>query len=176
MATQTYGSAQPLRLAVTRLNAEGGYDAVLVADTAKNAATAAPMIRAGAADARILGTELWKTESNLGATPALRGAWYASVADNRFNELRARYRARYNKVPYRLASLGYDGVLLAMRIGREWQAGRPFPEADLRGSEGFDGVDGAFRFGPDNVAERALEVVEVAAGGNRVISPAPRTF
>lgn len=175
-AMETYGAAQPMRLAVTRLNADGGYDAVLIADAARNAGTAAAMVRGAAPGAKILGTELWKTESNLGATQALRGAWYASVADARFNELRTRYRARYSKTPYRLASLGYDSVLLAMRIARDWQPGRPFPEAQLRGDAGFDGVDGAFRFGADNVAERALEVVEVTASGNRVISPAPQRF
>ena len=44
------------------------------------------------------------------------------------------------------------------------------------GGLGFAGVDGAFRFGRDGLAERALEVREVGASGTTVVSPAPRGF
>jgi len=166
-----------MRTAVTRLNALGSYDAVLVADSGRTAASAAPLVRGGSSPAaRILGTELWATESNLGATAALRGAWYASTSDTMFNQLRSRYRARYGAGPFRLASLGYDAVLLAVRVAKEWRFGRPFPERELRDDAGFAGVDGAFRFGANNVVERALEVREVTAAGTSVVSPAPRSF
>ena len=163
--------------AVTRLGGQSGYDAILVADSGRIAITASPMIRAGSSpQARILGTELWKSEDNLGGTAALRGAWFASVPDTMFNQLRTRYRARYGANPYRLASLGYDAVLLAVRIGQDWRIGQPFPEEALRSDEGFMGVDGAFRFGRDGVADRMLEVLQVGAGGNSIVSPAPRSF
>src|SRR3712207_7318633 len=45
------------------------------------------------------------------------------------------------------SSLGYDAVLLAVRIGNQWRIGRRFPEGELLNREGFTGVDGAFRFG-----------------------------
>jgi branched-chain amino acid transport system substrate-binding protein len=178
VAMQTFErSPASLRSAVTRLNGQSGYDAVLIADNARIAVQAAPMIRAGASrGARILGTELWKTESNLAAQAPLRGAWFASVPDTMFNQLRTRYRARYGVTPYRLASLGYDSVLLTVRAARDWRLGRVFPEAALRNSEGFTGVDGAFRFGRDGVAERALEVQQINANGVTAVSPAPRNF
>lgn len=166
-----------LRTAVTRLNAAGGYDAILVADNGRTAALAAPLIRAGSSpSAHILGTELWATESGLGRTPALRGAYYASVSDGLFNQLRSRYRARYGANPYRLASLGYDSVLLAVRIAKDWQLGRPFPQRALRDPSGFAVVDGALRFGDNGVARRALEVVEVTTSGTSVVSAAPRAI
>ena len=40
----------------------------------------------------------------------------------------------------------------------------------------FSGIDGAFRFGRDNVAERALEVKEIRGGTTTVVSPAPSGF
>src|SRR3546814_7666999 len=154
-------SREALRGAVTRPNAQAGYDAVLIADNGRIAMGAAPMGREGtSADARILGTELWKNEEGLGATPALRGAWFASVPDNMFNQFRTRYRARYSSNPYRLASLGYDAVLLAVRVAQDWPIGRPFPENELRNPEGFMGVDGAFRFGSGGVAQRVFEVLQ----------------
>lgn len=176
MQTYDRGPAA-LRTAISRLNGQGGYDAVLIADSARTAASAAPLLRGGSsADARLLGTELWAAEDNLGNNPALRGAWYAAVSDNMFNQLRSRYRARYGSNPYRLASLGYDAVLLAIRVAQDWPVGRDFPARALRDPQGFVGVDGAFRFDDDGIAERALEVREVAAGGPRVVSPAPRGF
>ena len=81
-----------------------------------------------------------------------------------FNQFRTRYRARYGANPFRLASLGYDAVLLAVRVAADWPVGRAFPERALRDPGGFAGVDGAFRFGRDGVAERALEVREVDRG------------
>jgi ABC-type branched-subunit amino acid transport system substrate-binding protein len=167
--------ASGIRAAVTRLGAQGGYDAILVADAGRIAALAAPAIR-GTSPARILGTELWATESELGRTPALRGAWYAAASETMFNQLRARYRARYGSGPYRLASLGYDAVLLAVRIARDWRVGRPFPERALRDPGGFAGVDGAFRFDSGGIAEHSLEVREVTATGSTLLSPAARGF
>ena len=170
-------SAASLRGAVTRLGGQGDYDAVLIADSGRMAATGAPIIRAGGgASARLLGTELWSTEGDLGRTAALRGAWYAGPSDVMFNQLRTRYRARYGVNPYRLASLGYDAVLLAVRIAKDWRIGRPFPQQALRDPGGFAGVDGAFRFGSDGIAEHALEVREVTATGSTIVSPAPRSF
>lgn len=179
VAMQTYGrTPAEMNAAIQRLNAQSPYDAVLIADNGRIAMQAAPIVRRGAtANARILGTELWNTETNLGTQPALRGAWFASVSDTRFNQLRSRYRTRYGAAPYRLASLGYDAVLLAIRLsGNEWQIGRTFPAAALRQSDGFMGVDGAFRFGRDGVAERALEVKQVNARGVSVVAPAATGF
>jgi branched-chain amino acid transport system substrate-binding protein len=178
VAMQTFDrSPGGLRAAVGRLNAQSGYDAVLIADNSRIAAAAAPLVRSGpSTQARILGTELWNTEANLAAQAPLRGAWFASVPDTMFKQLRSRYRTRYGSFPYRLASLGYDSVLLTMRIAAEWPFGRPFPAAKLRDPEGFMGIDGVFRFGPDGVAERALAVQQVNAGGLETISPAPRGF
>ena len=77
----------------------------------------------------------------------------------------------------RLASFGgADAVLLTVRIGRDWRIGTPFPESRLRDSGGFSGIDGAFRFGRDNAAERALEVQEIRGGTTVVVSPAPAGF
>lgn len=178
IAMQSFdGGPAAVRTAVARLYAQGEYDAVLIADGGRGAATAAPLLKSGPnARVRLLGTELWATETGLGRTPALRGAWYASVGDSMFNQLRTRYRTRFGANPYRLASLGYDAVLLTVRIAKNWRLGRPFPERELRDPTGFAGVDGAFRFTASGIAERSLEVREVTATGTIVVSPAPRSF
>jgi ABC-type branched-subunit amino acid transport system substrate-binding protein len=178
VSMQSYDAgAASVRSAVARLYGQGDYDAVLIADGGRGAAIAAPLLKSGThARVRLLGTELWATETGLGRTPALRGAWYAGVGDSMFNQLRTRYRARYGTNPYRLASLGYDSVLLTIRIAKNWRLGRAFPERELRDRVGFAGVDGPFRFMPSGIAERSLEVREVTATGTIVVSPAPRSF
>jgi len=178
VAVETFErSAASVRAAVGRLAASSSYDALLIADVGRIALQAAPLVRAnGGADARILGTELWDTESGLSANAALRGAWYASVANGLYRTLATRYRASYGAAPYRQASLGYDSVLLAVRIAENWRPGTTFPVARLTDAEGFSGIDGAFRFSRGGIAERALEVQQIDAGGTSVIDPAPRGF
>ena len=168
--------AAALRDAAGTLRRLSPYDAVLLADGTRTAVQAVPLVRGINQNVHILGTELWATEANGGGNAQLRGAWYAAASDTLFNQFRTRYRTRYNRDPYRLASLGYDAALLAIRIAADWQLGRAFPEGALRDPQGFVGVDGAFRFRRDGVAERALEVRQVTSTGFTVVSPAPRTF
>jgi ABC-type branched-subunit amino acid transport system substrate-binding protein len=166
-------SPAAVRAAAMRLKAKGSFDAVLVGDAGRIAAVAAPSLPHAA---KLLGTELWASEKGLGKTAALRGAWYAAAPDTRFNQLTTRYRARYGKTPYRLASLGYDAVLLAVRSSKNWQVGKAFPAKALIARDGFSGVDGNFRFTSDGIAERLLEVRQVTAAGNSVVAPAAKAF
>jgi len=173
-AIQSYDrSKAAVTAAARRLNARGNFDAVLIGDSSRIAAMAAPLVKAGP---RRLGTELWATDRAIGKNASLRGSWYAAAPDAQFDRLVTRYRARYGKTPYRLASLGYDAVLLAVRSARSWPIGRPFPARTLVDKDGFGGVDGAFRFSRDGVAERLLEVRQVTATGTTIVSPAAPSF
>ena len=174
---QTYDRTRSgLSGAITRIMRNGPYEAILIADTGETAAAASPLVRKDGGTARILGTELWNTEPSLASNRALSGAWFASVSDDLYRQYAAKYRARFGSAPYRLSSLGYDVVLLAVRIARDWKPGSDFPEARLRDDGGFAGLDGAFRFGRDGVAQRALEVQEIRNGSTVTVSPAPRSF
>ncbi|KFG89200.1 ABC transporter substrate-binding protein [Sphingobium herbicidovorans NBRC 16415] len=163
--------------AVKKLQASSSYDALLIADSGRVAMQLAPIVRKnGGATARLLGTELWNTDRGLASVPALRGAWFATVSDGLYGQLANKYRARYGSAPFRLSALGYDAVLLTVRIARDWRPGTTFPAARLRDSGGFSGIDGAFRFGRNGVAERALEVSEVSTGTYTVVAAAPKAF
>lgn len=173
VAVESYDrSATALSGAARRLANAGEMDAVLIADVGGNAVRAVPVLR-DTGDKQILGTELWNTDASLGTSPVMRGAWFASVSDGLYGQLATKYRQRYGKAPYRLASLGYDSVLLTVRIARDWKPGTNFPVTRLLAADGFGGIDGIFRFDNRGIAIRALEVSEVGAGGFRVIDPAP---
>jgi ABC-type branched-subunit amino acid transport system substrate-binding protein len=163
--------------AIIRLTKSAPYQAILIADGGNAASSAVPVLRKnGLGGARVLGTELWNSESAIASKPALEGAWFASVSDGLYRQYAARYRNRFGAAPFRLSSLGYDSVLLTIRIMRDWPMGKPFPEDRLKDRGGFSGIDGAFRFGRDNVAERALEVQEIRGGATVTVSPAPSGF
>ena len=109
-------------------------------------------------------------------TPALRGAWFAAISDARFGRFAESYKVRFGTAPYRLATFGYDSVLLTVRIARDWRYGAPFPTARMTDRDGFLGLDGPFRFAPGGIGERALEVREARAGGITIVSAAPEKF
>ena len=169
---ETYASPGEARAAARRL-AGRPHDAVLIADSGRVATLIAPALRSGV---RILGTELW-AGANHGGTPRLRGTWYAAPAQGQWEQFVQRYRARFGgPPPPRIAALGYDAVLLAVRAAREWKPGRRFPLGAIEDRAGFSGVDGTFRFRPDNVAQRAFEVRQVTASGSALVSAAPTRF
>lgn len=173
VAVESYDrSATALTGAARRIANAGAMDAVLVADSGGNAIRAVPVIKS-AGPRQILGTELWNTDSTLGTNPVMRGSWFASVSDGLYGQLAGKYRTRFGKAPYRLASLGYDSVLLTVRIARDWKPGTSFPANRLLAADGFGGIDGIFRFNDRGIAVRALEVSEIGAGGFRVVDPAP---
>lgn len=160
--------------AAQRLKARGGFDSVLIADGGRLAAQGAAQLKSP--NIRILGTELWSGEASITRTPALNGAVFSAISDNRFKRFSDSYEARFGGAPYRIATFGYDAVLLTLRVARDWQPGRPFPIDRLRDAGGFLGLDGAFRFGRDGVVERAMEVREVRGGNVAVVDPAPAGF
>lgn len=173
VAVESYDrSATALTGAARRLANAGAMDAVLIADVGGNAVRAVPVVKGGGAR-QILGTELWNTDASLGSNAVMRGSWFASVSDGLYGQLANSYRTRYGKAPYRLASLGYDSVLLTVRIARDWKPGTSFPTGKLMAADGFGGIDGIFRFNDRGIAIRALEISEIGAGGFRVVDPAP---
>jgi branched-chain amino acid transport system substrate-binding protein len=162
--------------AAERLKAAGPMDAVLVAEGSRLSALAAGTLKEGGTQVHILGTELWSGEASLASSSAMRGAWFSAVSDQRYRQFVTSYQTRFGEEPYRIATLGYDAVLLALRIAREWQPGRDFPTGRMLATDGFLGLDGPFRFRSNGVGERAMEVRQVGNGSISVVDPAPTRF
>ena len=171
------GTAASADAAARRLAQLGQIDAVLIADSGRAGVVLVPALRRnGMRNAKILGTDLWNIDGSLAGSPAMYGGWFASVSDTLYTQYAAKYRARFGKAPLRLSSLGYDSVLLIARVARDWRPGTKFPVAQLTDPQGFIGVDGAFRFMPNGLTERMLEVQEIQSGKFVTISPAPTQF
>ena len=163
--------------AAQRLRQAGGYDAVLIADNARLATEAAKVLRPGGEGQTLLiGTELWSGEGSVTRVPAMRGAIYSAVSDARFKRFSESYQTRFGSQPFRISTLGYDAVLLALRVAQDWRVGRSFPVSQLRDDDGFLGLDGAFRFERSGEIERAMEVREIRDGSIVILDPAPQRF
>jgi outer membrane PBP1 activator LpoA protein len=155
------------------------FQALLIADSGSVAGAFLPALaRYGAppGSAVLIGTELWNNEPGIANAGGLKGAVFAAVPDERFRKLSERYRAKFGNSPSRLASFGYDSVLLVNSLASNWPVGAAFPKELLANREGFAGIDGVFRFTPGNVAERGLEVEQIGNGTITNVSPAPRSF
>src|SRR5690606_8154666 len=119
---------------------------------------------------------LWSGEGSLANSAAMRGAWFSAVSDQRYRQFVTSYESRFGEQPYRIATLGYDAVLLTLRIARDWSVGSDFPTAQMLANDGFLGLDGPFRFRNDGVGERAMEVRQVGNGAVSVVDAAPTRF
>jgi hypothetical protein len=86
-----------------------------------------------------------------------------------------KYKASYGSVPPRIASLAYDAVSLAVAMGRS-PPGQRFTAQQITNPEGYQGVNGLFRFRPNGLIERGLSILEVTPNGPKVIAPPPARF
>ena len=154
-------------------------DSVLMPDGGDAPATLAGTLAASGMTGdrvKLLGSGQWDNPSTLRA-PALAGAWFPGPDKAGFNSFAQRYRARFGSDPLRIASLGYDGTVLAIGLLRVAGGPSGFTESLLTSRDGFLGVDGIFRFLPDGRSQRGLAVYEIGSGGSmRVLDPAPRSF
>lgn len=170
-------SRSSIEAAARKISNSGGVDAVLIADSGRKAAIGAAYLRSnGLQTVQIMGTDRWNVDDSLVSSSVMRGAWFASVADGLYRQYATNYRSRFNDKPLRLSSLGYDSVLLVARVARDWPVGTNFPVEKLTDPGGFIGIDGAFRFMPNGLSERMLEVQEVRQGQYVTIDAAPRAF
>lgn len=178
VATESYDRGNTSVVsAAQRLRQRGGIDAVLIADSARVAALAAAELKPGGnGTMQLMGTELLSGEPAVTRTSALRGTLFSAVSDSRFKRFSDSYASRFGGQPYRISTLGYDSVLLTLRVARDWKVGQVFPITQLRSSDGFLGLDGVFRFRRNGVIERAMEVRRIEDGKVLIVEDAPQKF
>lgn len=127
---------------------------------------------------RRIGTGLLD-EKSLASEANLEGAWFAAPSPNARRSFEDRYINTYGSRPQRISTLAYDATALAAVLARRGlkTTGRPaFDRGSIGSANGFSGLDGIFRFRPNNTAERGLAILEFRGGKITVIDEAPQTF
>ncbi|WP_343717662.1 penicillin-binding protein activator [Inquilinus sp.] len=151
-------------------------DAVLVADVGSRLGVVAPMLGYSGVTAKLMGTGQWDDPS-VNRQSYLAGAWYAAPDPSRRADFESRYAQQFGAPPPRLATLAYDAVALTAALANQpASGGNPFTTAALQDPNGFVGLDGIFRFGPDGLVQRGLAVLEAQPGGPTVLEAAPDSF
>ncbi|MEZ5840325.1 MAG: penicillin-binding protein activator [Hyphomicrobiales bacterium] len=183
MAVEQY-AADPaaIQAAVQRVSAmaAGGapqVDAILIPDGGSAGPEIARQLSgAGVSTSavKLLGSGQWD-DGAVQREPALAGAWFPAPDKSGFNAFSGRYRNAFGSSPIRIATNGYDAVILAAALARSAGAQR-FTDSVLTNPNGFSGVDGIFRFRGDGSNDRGLAVYEIGGGSARVIDAAPRSF
>lgn len=124
---------------------------------------------------QLLGTSAWAS-GDAQREPTLSGGWYAAPDPAMRADFEQRFKAAFGgRMPSRIASLGYDGVMAAVQAARDMR-GDAVARPSIERADGFTGADGVFRFRRDGSIERGLAILEVRQQGAAAVDPAPRTF
>jgi ABC-type branched-subunit amino acid transport system substrate-binding protein len=126
------------------------------------------------AEFTLLGTGLWDEGTNGSSSGLNRGVFAAPEPGTREN-FGMRFEGVYGYRPPRVASLGYDAMTLATAVAGG-MPGQGISQNSITNPNGFDGVDGIFRFLPNGRIQRGLAIIQATGGGFQVIKPAPYTF
>lgn len=124
-------------------------------------------------DVRLLGSGQWDDVA-LGKYKRLYGGWFATASPTQRELFEQHFEKTYGYKPVRIASVAYDSVALVGFLSQ--QSGNKLSTIDIINERGFAGVDGAFRFAPDRVAERSLAVLEVIPNGFEIVDEAPKVL
>ncbi len=154
--------------------ANGGADALFFPEGPKLLATGGSALQAAGVapgSLQLLGTGLWDSPK-IRTVRFAQGGWYAGVDPRLVSHFATRYRQTYGGTPPRLASLAYDATSLAIALKRIGG----FNNAAITNREGFQGMNGLFRFRRNGLIERGLAILRVTPTGPRVVAPAPGRF
>lgn len=167
-----------VQVAVSNIAAKASEaQAIYIPDGGNSPSAVTAALRSNGVDLsakKLLGTGLWSSAA-LG-DPALAGAWFADVDQERIGGFKARYKEKFGVEPSTNAVLGYDSVALAVNIVR-MHGPVGFTSAVIENRSGFTGYGGVFRFGADGSNQRAYAVYEVQPGGGRkLVEAAPTSF
>jgi len=151
--------------------------AILIAESGSVLRATGPALLIGGVNmgqVKLLGTGAW-AGGDAQREPTLAGGWFASPDPAVRADFEQRYRTAFNRAPSRIASLGYDGVMLAIDAAKSNRQDT-LSRAVLERAEGFSGADGVFRFRQDGSIERGLAILELRQQGPAAVDPAPRTL
>lgn len=119
-------------------------------------------------DFQIIGTSQWDDISTLN-DESLAGSWFAAPENDKFRNFEKNYYQIFNKFPPRISSISYDSVAaISELINRKRNQEIGFEDftsyansKNANSTNGFEGIDGLFRYLPNGLVQRNLAVLKV---------------
>ncbi len=171
------GITAPASRMARKLGGASKIDALFFPEGPKLMRTAGDIMSRGGVTpgkVQLLGTGLWDTAA-IRTTPLAIGGWYAGVEPRLVRYFADHYMKTYGTTPPRIASLAYDATSLAIALGRS-PDGVPFSRVQILNPEGYQGMNGLFRFRQDGRIQRGLAILQVTPTGPQVVEQAPARF
>ena len=123
---------------------------------------------------QIIGSSNWDDIATLN-DPNLVGGWFAGADPTRYRDFEKRYYQIYNKFPPRISSIGYDAALAVIQTIKQSNKRDLTPNDFINyqsPKNGFEGMDGLFRFLPNGIVQRNFAILEIGNGKfNMIDSP-----
>ena len=118
-------------------------------------------------DFQIIGTSQWDDASTLNDINLL-GSWFSAPEGDKFRIFEKNYYRYFGKFPPRISSIAYDSVWAISKIAQNKTDLKltfsDFIEYNKNVKNGFDGIDGVFRFLPNGAIQRNLAILQVGNG------------
>lgn len=118
-------------------------------------------------DFQLVGTNQWDDISTINDFHMI-GSWFVAPENEKFRNFERSYYRSFNKFPPRIASIVYDLTSATAEIATR-KGDRDIKISDFTTFEnppknGFEGIDGLFRFLPNGIVQRNLAVLQVSNG------------
>jgi len=118
-------------------------------------------------DFQLIGTNQWDDISTINDFHMI-GSWFVAPENEKFRNFERAYYRSFNKFPPRISSIAYDLTSaiaeIAARKGSKEITINDFTTYENPPKNGFEGIDGLFRFLPNGIVQRNLAVLQVSNG------------
>ncbi len=128
---------------------------------------------------QVIGLSPWAVERNILSEPALEGAWFPFVSNQRFGEFSRRYHKLYGSKPTKESAVAYDSIAAIGALIRNLEKvdiPDPFTVSSITNRSGFLGVLGTFRLLDNGSSERLLGILESNNDGIQILKKPPNRF
>lgn len=151
------------------------FNAILIPETGNRLKSAVSMFGyydISYPDVLFMGTSVWENTNLSKETTLYHGVFPAMsrIHNTYFNE---KYETYFGAKPNQLFSFGYDGIALASALARKNPKNL---EKYITDSNGYIGINGAFRIFADGSNQHSLDIMQITASGTQVINKAPKKF
>lgn len=113
---------------------------------------------------QLAGSNQWDDISTF-SDPNLNGAWVVAPENTKFHTFEQSYYNTFNKFPPRITSIAYDAVAVISDLAEKRKETKielsDFTAYSVWPKNGFNGIDGLFRFLPNGLVQRNLAVLQV---------------